>query len=65
MYDNICTMDIKELRKQLGWTQAQLANEMKVTQMTIRRWERNKVKPHLVYRLHLKSLEKKANKNEG
>jgi len=62
---NFQSRDIKALRKQLGWTQKKLAEEMRVTEITIRRWEYKEREPQLVHRLHLAELaKKKEQKNE-
>lgn len=49
-------INIKEVRKQLDLTQEEFAREMNVTTLTIRRWEKEQRRPHLVHRLRLKSL---------
>ena len=53
-------IDVKKLRMKLDLTQEELAREMSVTTLTIRRWEKERRKPHLIHRLQLKALELKA-----
>jgi transcriptional regulator with XRE-family HTH domain len=35
---------LKRIRSELGWTQAQVAKELGVTSNTVARWERDEVK---------------------
>ena len=49
-------IDVKEIRTRLDLTQEELAREMSVTVLTIRRWEKENRKPHLIHRLRLKAL---------
>jgi len=40
------TIDVKALRTKLGWSQAKLAQEIKVAALTVSRWERGgKISP--------------------
>ena len=42
---------VQELRRKKGWTQEELAQEMRVTLSTVQRWEKKGVKPnHLARR---------------
>jgi transcriptional regulator with XRE-family HTH domain len=38
------------IRRQRGWTQLDLANELKVSRETISRWERDTKEPHSAWR---------------
>jgi putative transcriptional regulator len=58
-------LQIKELRKALGYTQARLAEEVGVTANTVARYERGELKPSppvmkLLKLLDMLSAEKKA-----
>lgn len=52
--------EIRALRKRLGFTQAQLAAEMGLTQMAIAAWETGRAKPRGPARLLLAQFEAKA-----
>jgi len=54
--------DIQKLRKQLKMSQEQLAGELGVSTMTIRRWEANSNKPSRLALRQLDRLRKKAGK---
>jgi transcriptional regulator with XRE-family HTH domain len=49
------TKTIKEIRKELGWTQEEMANQIGVSLSAVQRWEQNNNRPSP---LALKSLEK-------
>jgi putative transcriptional regulator len=48
------TRTIKEIRKELGWTQEEMANQIGVSLSAVQRWEQNNNRPSP---LALKSLE--------
>jgi putative transcriptional regulator len=48
------TKTIKEIRKELGWTQEEMANQIGVSLSAVQRWEQNNNRPSP---LALKSLE--------
>jgi putative transcriptional regulator len=48
------TKTIKEIRKELGWTQEEMANQIGVSVSAVQRWEQNNNRPSP---LALKSLE--------
>lgn len=52
-------MNIKKLRKQLKMSQEQMAGELGVSTMTIRRWEAGTNKPSRLALRQLARLEKK------
>ena len=51
--------EIKAIRKRLGFTQTELANELGVNQVTVNRWENGKRKPS---KLAVRQLERLARK---
>jgi len=56
-------MKIKELRKQLGLTQLQMAVKLKVDTGTISRWERELYRPSKAVKVRLNRLIRKAGRN--
>jgi len=55
--------DVRELRKQMGLTQAELAHKMDVDSITISRWERGETKPHRASVKKLMRLKEKVRRN--
>lgn len=53
--------EIRELRKQLGLSQKELATRVKVDAITIRRWEGNEHRPSALAGRQLNRLMKKNN----
>ena len=51
---------VKELRKQRGWAQEDMAREIGVSLSTIQRWERQGGKPSRLARRELKRVFKEA-----
>lgn len=51
--------ELKEKRKDLNFTQEQLANELQVTANTVARWEREEMKIPPFLHLALESIERK------
>jgi len=49
-------MDIRELRKAKGWTQAELARKLGTDNVTVSRWERGVSSPRPMARRQLKEL---------
>lgn len=47
---------LKTARKQQGWSQAQVAEELGITERTVRRWEQGLVVPYPYYRQQLCAL---------
>jgi transcriptional regulator with XRE-family HTH domain len=47
---------LKAARKQQGWSQARVAEELGITERTVRRWEQGLVVPYPYYRLQLCAL---------
>jgi transcriptional regulator with XRE-family HTH domain len=56
---------LQELRKHLGWTQAQLANSLGVTVTTVSRWERGQVIPRPVYQEKILKLWEESTRPRG
>lgn len=60
--------ELKEKRKELNFTQEQLAHELQVTANTVARWERDEMKIPPFLHLALESIERKIknthNKNK-
>ena len=53
---NPSVIDIKQLREKLGWSQDRLARELGVANLTVRRWEKNGVKPNPAHQEKLDKL---------
>jgi transcriptional regulator with XRE-family HTH domain len=51
--------ELKEKRKELEFTQEQLANELQVTANTVARWERDEMKIPPFLHLALETIERK------
>ena len=49
-------MDVKAIRRQLGWTQKQLAEKVPTTIRQISRWENRHMQPHLMARTRLRLI---------
>lgn len=49
-------MDVKAIRRQLGWTQSQLAERLPTTIRTIGRWENEAAQPHQIAQARLKAI---------
>ena len=47
---------LKAARKQQGWSQAKVAEELGITERTVRRWEQGLVVPYPYYRQQLRAL---------
>lgn len=52
--------ELREKRKELGFTQEQLASELQVTANTVARWERDEMKIPPFLHLALESIERKV-----
>ncbi len=51
---------VKELRRQKGWGQEDLAREIEVSLSTVQRWEKRGGQPHRLLRRELKRLFQEA-----
>lgn len=51
--------DLKEKRKELNFTQEQLANELQVTANTVARWERDEMKIPSFLHLAMETVERR------
>ena len=49
-------MDVKALRRQLGWTTNELAERLPTSRRTIERWENQGMKPNQMARARLRQL---------
>ena len=49
-------MDVKALRRRLGWTQKQLAEKVPTTIRTISRWETRDMRPNQMARARLRMI---------
>ena len=52
--------EIRELRERLGWTKEQMAAQVGVVPITIRRWETGKSRPSQLALRELKRLVRRA-----
>ena len=51
---------VKELRKKMGWTQEEMAQQIDVSVSTVQRWEGKGAKPTRLARKELRRLFQKA-----
>lgn len=58
-------MDVKALRRQLGWTQQELAEKVPTTARTIARWEHREMKPNLLGRARLRAIMKEFQQRQA
>ena len=58
-------MDVKALRRQLGWTQEKLAEKAYTTPRTIIRWEQRDVMPNLQGRARLREIAKEWQREQA
>ncbi len=47
---------IRQLRQERGWTPEQVAQQVRVAEITVERWEREEQRPQLRYRRRLAAL---------
>lgn len=56
-------MNVKELRKKIGLTQEAFAQQLGISVMTVRRWEKGKTKPSRMAQRLLEELERLTLRN--